>query len=100
MADAVERELRICARVDRDGCCGYFPALAGVDGSVTELPARIEFARRLPLISYAGAAYSFSFLRLSLGQQSVEAAFHLDSDADNALRATLRTSPSDWSCDC
>jgi hypothetical protein len=85
MADAAERELRMYARTDRDGCCGYFPVLAGVDGIVTALPACIAFAHWLPRIDHAGAAYRFSFVRLSLVQQSVDPAFHLDSDADTAL---------------
>lgn len=38
-----------------------------------------------PASSYAGGAYHFSFVRLSLVQQSVDPAFHLDSDADTAL---------------
>lgn len=85
MAGAADDELRVYARGDRDGCCGYFPTLAGVDGILSELPACIAFARWLPTINYAGAEYRFSFLRLSLVQQSVEPAFHLDSDADTAL---------------
>jgi hypothetical protein len=85
MAGAAERELRMYARVDRDRCCGYFPALAGFDGIVSELPACIAFARWFPRVNYAGAAYRFSFVRLSLVQQSVDPAFHLDSDADTAL---------------
>jgi hypothetical protein len=85
MADAAERELRTYARMDRDRCCGYFPSLGGVAGMVTDLPACIAFARWLPRISYARATYPFSFLRLSLVQQSVDPAFHLDSDAATAL---------------
>jgi hypothetical protein len=84
-AAAAERELRERARVDRDRCCGYFPALAAAPGILTALPACKEFAARLPQISCSETAYGFNFLRLSLVQQSTEATYHLDSDAATAI---------------
>jgi hypothetical protein len=86
---AAETELRTRARVDPDGCCGYFPALAGVPGIVGDLPACQDFAARLPQISYGGAVYRFNFLRLSLAQQSAGPAYHLDSDADTAITGDI-----------
>jgi hypothetical protein len=82
---AAEDELRLGAIEDRDRCCGYFPALAGMSGIRTELPACRAFAEALPAISHAGMTYRFNFLRLSLVRQSAEPAFHLDSDAATAL---------------
>lgn len=79
-----ENELGMHALADRDRCCGYFPALAGA-GILSDLPACAAFADRLPHIAYAGLAYRFNFLRLSLVQQSAEPAYHLDSDADTAV---------------
>jgi hypothetical protein len=84
-AAAAEIELRDRALVDRDRCCGYFPTLDGVPGIVTDLPACAEFAIRLPEINCSAALYRFNFLRLSLVQQSANAAYHLDSDADTAI---------------
>ncbi len=82
---AAEDELRLGAMVDRDRCCGYFPALAGVRGIRTELPACRAFAEALPAILQAGITYRFNFLRLSLVCQSADPAFHLDSDAATAV---------------
>jgi hypothetical protein len=78
---AAEDELRLGAIEDRDQCCGYFPALAGMSGIRAELPACRAFAEALPVISLAGVTYGFNFLRLSLVRQSADPAFHLDSDA-------------------
>ena len=63
----------------------YFPALAGMRGIRSELPACHAFADALPAVSYAGMTYRFNFLRLSLVRQSADPAFHLDSDAATAL---------------
>jgi hypothetical protein len=82
---AAEDELRLGAIEDRDQCCGYFPALAGMRGIRTELPACRVFVEALPAISHAGVTYRFNFLRLSLVCQSADPAFHLDSDAATAL---------------
>jgi hypothetical protein len=87
----VELELGARAALDRDGCCGYFPALEGVDGMDCDLPACRAFAVGLPVIAYDGAEYRFNFLRLSLRQQSVDPAYHLDSDAATALSGDIRT---------
>jgi hypothetical protein len=86
-----ELELRARAALDQDGCCGYFPALEGVDGIDCDLPACRSFARSLPVIDYGGTAYRFNFLRLSLKQQSVDPAYHLDSDAATALSGDVTT---------
>ena len=40
---------------------------------------------------HAGTAYRFNFLRLSLKQQSIEPAYHLDSDAATALTGDVAT---------
>jgi hypothetical protein len=90
-APAVERELRLRARHDVDRCCGYFPALAGTDGIVSDLPACRKFAAEVPQIVHAGTVYHFNFLRLSLVQQSCEPAFHLDTDADTAITGDVET---------
>ncbi|MFZ0040461.1 MAG: hypothetical protein WAK93_04080 [Solirubrobacteraceae bacterium] len=82
---AVERELRDRAASDADRCCGYFPALAGEDGIIGDLPACRAFAARLPFIWHGGYRYEFNFLRLSSVQQSADASYHLDSDAETAL---------------
>ena len=84
-AIAAESELKLHARVDRDRCCGYFPALAGLPGILSALPACGEFAARIPQITYAGAVSRFNFLRLSLIRQSTEPSYHLDSDAETAI---------------
>lgn len=44
-----------------------------------------------PVIRYSGAEYRFSFLRLSLKRQSIEPAYHLDSDAATALSGDVST---------
>ena len=82
---AAEDELRLGAIEDENRCCGYFPALAGMSGIRTELPACCAFAEALPSIPHAGVIYGFNFLRLSLVCQSADPAFHLDSDAATAL---------------
>jgi hypothetical protein len=82
---AAQDELRLVAMDDLDRCCGYFPALAGLSGIRTELPACRAFAEALTAISHAGMTYGFNFLRLSLVRQSADPAFHLDSDAATAL---------------
>ena len=84
-AAAVEHELRVRAGEDPDGCCGYFPALAGDRGIISDLPACHSFAARLPHIWHQGHRYEFNFMRLSLVQQSTDASYHLDSDAATAL---------------
>jgi hypothetical protein len=89
--DAVEDELRTWARSDRDGCCGYFPALASLPGIRNDLPACRRFATCLPLLRVAGVVYRFNFLRLSLVAQSVDPAYHLDSDAASALGGDVAT---------
>ncbi len=89
-ADA-ELELGARAALDGDCCCGYFPALEGVHGIDCDLPACHAFATSLPAISYAGTAFQFNFLRLSLKQQSVAPAYHLDSDASTALSGDVTT---------
>ena len=88
---AVEDELRARAALDRDRCCGYFPALADTPGIHSDLPACRRFADELPSIALAGKVYSFNFLRLSSVQQSVDAAYHLDSDAASALTGDVAT---------
>jgi hypothetical protein len=89
-ADA-ELELDARATLDRDGCCGYFPALEGVDGIDCDLPACRAFAMGLPVINYGGTEYRFNFLRLSFKQQSIDPAYHLDSDAATALSGDITT---------
>jgi hypothetical protein len=84
-AAAVEHELRTPADQDPDRCCGYFPALAGQGGIVSDLPTCQAFAARLPYIFHGGYRYEFNFLRLSLVQQSTDPSYHLDSDAATAL---------------
>lgn len=79
------------AALDRDRCCGYFPALKGVEGIDCDLPACHEFATSLPTISHGGTEYRHNFLRLSLAQQSVDPAYHLDSDAATALSGDVKT---------
>jgi hypothetical protein len=92
-ARAAEKELRSRARYDVDKCCGYFPALQGTDGIVSDLPVCQMFAAELPRITHNELVYDFNFLRVSLVQQSSKPEFHLDSDATTALTgdaATLR----------
>ena len=91
VALAAESELRTRALVDRDRCCGYFPTFAERPGIVSDLPACRQFAARLPQITCAGAAYRFSFLRLSLVQQSADPAYHLDSDAGSGISGEVAT---------
>ena len=88
---AVEDELRSRARLDRNGCCGYFPALASVPGIHNDLPACRRFATCLPQLRVAGVVYGFNFLRLSLVAQSGDPAYHLDSDAASALGGDVAT---------
>jgi hypothetical protein len=90
-APAAERELSSRARYDFDKCCGYFPALAGADGIVTDLPACRMFAAEVPQIIHGGSVYNFNFLRMSLVQQSCEPEFHLDSDAATALTGDVES---------
>ena len=90
-AARVELELGAYAAVDEDRCCGYFPALKGVPGIESDLPACHAFAACLPLITHGGTEYQFSFLRLSLVQQSVNPAYHLDSDAATAVSGDVST---------
>jgi hypothetical protein len=90
-ASRVESELSARAALDRDRCWGYFPALRSVRGLEGELPACHAFASSLPRIRHGGADYSFNFLRLSLTPQSVDPAYHLDSDADTALTGDVTT---------
>lgn len=45
----------------------------------------------MPSIQHCGAEYRFNFIRLSLTQQSVDPAFHLDTDAATALTGDVRT---------
>ena len=90
-ATDAELELGARAAVDRDGCCGYFPAFDGVEGIDCDLPVCRAFALSLPVIDYGGREYRFNFLRLSLKQQSVDPAYHLDSDAATALSGDVTT---------
>ena len=90
-ATGAELELSARAAMDRDGCCGYFPALEGTDGIDCDLPACHAFATSLPVINHGGTEYRFNFLRLSSRRQSVDPAYHLDSDAATALSGDLAT---------
>jgi hypothetical protein len=90
-APAAEKELRSQALYDVDKCCGYFPALAGADGIVSDLPDCRIFAAELPRITHGGSVYHFNFLRLSLVQQSAGPEYHLDSDASTALTGDVAT---------
>jgi hypothetical protein len=90
-APAAERELRSRAWYDFDKCCGYFPALAGADGIVSDLPACRRFAAEMPQITHGGSVYHFNFLRVSLVQQSREPEFHLDSDSATAVTGDAET---------
>jgi hypothetical protein len=90
-AVAVERELRWRALRDHDKCFGYFPALAGTAGIVSDLPSCQKLATGVPQITYGRLMYRFSFLRLSLIQQSNSPEFHLDSDAATALTGDVDT---------
>jgi hypothetical protein len=87
----VEKELRARAALDQNGCCGYFPALQGVRGIYSDLPACRAFGARMPSLRHGGADYRFNFIRLSLTRQSVDPAFHLDSDAATALGGDVGT---------
>ncbi len=53
---AAEGELRLGAIEDRDRCCGYFRALAGMSRIRTEAPASRAFAQALPTVFHAGLA--------------------------------------------
>lgn len=66
----VEHELRTRAGSDWDKCCGYFPALTGVEGILSDLPACRAFAAGLPRLTHAGIDYRFNFLisRSRLGE--------------------------------
>jgi hypothetical protein len=90
-AAGAELELSARAALDRDRCCGYFPALEGVHGIDCDLPACRAFATSLPVINNGGTEFRFNFLRLSLKQQSSDPAYHLDSDAATALSGDLTT---------
>jgi hypothetical protein len=90
-ATAVEYELRTGASTDPDSCCGYFPALAGNGGIISDLPACHAFAARFPHIWHGAHRYEFNFLRLSLVRQSADASYHLDSDAATALTGDVAT---------
>jgi hypothetical protein len=90
-APEAERELVARAALDRDRCCGYFPALKGVHGIDCDLPRCHAFATSLPTITHAGTTFRFNFLRLSLKQQSIHPAYHLDSDAATALSGDVAT---------
>jgi hypothetical protein len=90
-APAAEKQLRSQALYDVDKCCGYFPALEGADGIVSDLPACRMFAAEVPRITHGGSVYHFNFLRLSLVQQSAGPEFHLDSDASTALTGDAAT---------
>jgi hypothetical protein len=90
-AATVELELGAHAALDRDKCWGYFPALKGWSGIDSELSACRAFASCLPLIRHNGDEYRFNFLRLSLKQQSIDPAYHLDSDAATALSGDVTT---------
>lgn len=90
-APGVELELAARAALDQDRCCGYFPALKDVRGIDSDLPACHAFAGCLPRIRHGGANYQFNFLRLSLMPQSVDPAYHLDSDAATALSGDVST---------
>jgi hypothetical protein len=87
----VETELGACAALDENGCCGYFPALEGVARINSDLPACRAFEDRLPSIAHYGVEYRFNFIRLSSIRQSVDPAFHLDSDSATALSGDVTT---------
>ena len=87
----VETELGVRAALDQNGCCGYFPAFEGIQGIDSDLPACRAFGARLPSIRHLGEEYLFNFIRLSVTQQSVDPAFHLDSDAATALSGEVTT---------
>jgi hypothetical protein len=55
------------------------------------LSACEAFAACLPQIVHDGVAYRFNFLRFSLVQQSTDAAYHLDSDAETAITGQLES---------
>jgi hypothetical protein len=88
---AAERELWLRARYDTDNCFGYFPALAGTEGILCDLPACRTLAAAVPQITHDGWLYRFNFLRMSLVQQSCHPEFHLDSDAATALSGDVET---------
>jgi hypothetical protein len=87
----VEAELGARAASDENRCCGYFPALEDTPGIESALPACRAFGDRWRSLSHCGVEYQFNFVRLSLVQQSVDPAFHLDSDAATALSGDLTT---------
>jgi hypothetical protein len=68
--EAVGCELGGMARLDRDGCSGYFPSLEGQPGIVSDLPASRMFAARHPRVVAGGEVYGFSFLRFSSARQT------------------------------
>ncbi len=84
-------ELGRRAALDQDRCCGYFPALEGVRGIASDLPASRALASSLPVIRHDGEDFPFNFLRLSLRQQRTDPAYHLDSDAATALSGDVST---------
>jgi hypothetical protein len=83
--DAAERELRRHAKADDHRCWGYFPSLIGRPDIHVDLPACRDFASVMPQIIAAGVSYQFNFIRLALRCQSLQPAYHLDSDAATAL---------------
>lgn len=91
LAELAERELRSRAATDRDRCCGYFPALEGIEGIDCDLPACKAFSKNFPILRHGGSEYRHCFLRLSSKQQSVDPAYHLDSDAATALGGDVTT---------
>jgi hypothetical protein len=88
---AVETEFGTRAALDQNKCRGYFPTLRGVPGIDSALPACRVFRDRVPSLDVGGQDYQFNFIRLSLTQQSVDPAFHLDSDAATALTGDVTT---------
>lgn len=85
VAIAAEDELRLGAVEDRDRCGGYFPALAGLSGIRTELPACRAFADAVPAIAHSGLSYRFNFLRQFA---RVRTRLAIDSDAASARPVT------------
>jgi hypothetical protein len=83
--EAARCELVQRAARDTDQCCGYFPALAGRQGILDELPACKRFAAAYPEIELNGFTLRFSFMRLSLRRQASAPAYHLDTDAATAV---------------
>lgn len=91
LIDDVHAELTRRAASDPDRCFGYFPALNGVDGIDSDLPASKLLEARLPQIEVKGLQLNCNFFRRSLIRQSGDSPFHLDTDADTAVTGEVDT---------